>query len=107
MCVRKPTNTLENETMKQVKMYKMEVYIPEVDIEIEAPLTSEQVQMYSEFIQAEREKYDQRTEFLDCSWEDWLRDAFGMADFTYTILWVDEIIDAEVLFVDLDNPIEE
>ena len=107
MCVQKPTHTSENETMKQVKIYKLEVYIPEVDIEIEAHLTSEQVQAYSDFIQAEREKYDQRTEFLDCTWEDWLRDAFAMSDFTYTILWVDEIIDAQVLFVDLEHPIEE
>ena len=107
MCVQKTTNNPENETMKQVKKYNMKVYIPEVDIDIDAPLTPEQVQMYRDFIQAEREKYDQRTEYLDCSWEDWLEDAFVEANFTYRILCADEIIDAEVLFVDLEHPIED
>ena len=100
-------NRQAGEQTKQVK-YRMEIYFPEVYDTIEAALTPEQVQMYSDFIQAEREKYDNRTEFLDSSWEDWLEDAFVMADFTYPLLLAgEEPIDAEVHFVDLEHPIEE
>jgi hypothetical protein len=100
-------NRQTGEQTKQVK-YRMEIYFPEVYDTIEAPLTQEQVQMYSDFIREEREKYDQRTEFLDYTWDGWLRDAFLEANFTYPLLLAgEEPIDAEVLYLDLEHPIEE
>lgn len=100
-------NRQAGEQTKQVK-YRMEIYFPEVYDTIEAALTPEQVQMYSDFIREQREKYDQRTEFLDFTWDDWLRDAFLEANLTYPLLLAgEEPIDAEVHYVDLEHPIEE
>ena len=101
-------NRQAGEQTKQVK-YRMEIYFPEVYDTIEAPLTPEQVQMYSDFIQAEREKYDQSPDKADYDWESWLRDAFLLdANFTYPLLLAgEEPIDAEVHFVDLEHPIED
>ena len=42
-------NRQAGEQTKQVK-YRMEIYFPEVYDTIEAPLTPEQVQVYSDFI---------------------------------------------------------
>ena len=77
-------NRQAGEQTKQVK-YKMEIYFPEVYDTIEAPLTPEQVQVYSDFIQAEREKYDQSPDKADYDWESWLRDAF-LLDANFPIL---------------------
>ena len=109
MCVQKTTINHENEPMKQVKKYRMEIYFPDVYDTIEVELTPEQVQMYNDFIQAEREKYEQSPDTADYDWESWLRDAFLLnASFTYPILLAgEELTDAEVHFVDLEHPIEE
>ena len=87
----------------------MEIYFPEVYDTIEAPLTPEQVQVYSDFIHDSQSESALSGLWSYFSRSAWLRDAFLLdANFTYPLLLAgEEPIDAEVHFVDLEHPIEE